>query len=364
MTHRSTTLSISTDALAHNLSVVRQLAPRSKVLAMVKANAYGHGVNHAVVGFADADALGVACMQEAAELRELGWNKSICLIEGVFSAEEWQQAHTTPMDAMCVIHHQAQLDWALDAPFTDKPVWLKVNTGMNRLGMTVDAAEKAYHQLVDAGYKVILTQHFANADVMDHPLNSKQIQVFEALISELKETHPRIAKSLCNSAGIVNFPDHHADWVRPGIMLYAGAPTQDKPAHELDLKPAMTFSAQIIALHNLSIGDYVGYGSLWQATQPSRIAVVSCGYGDGYPRVVSEAYVAINGQRCPIIGRVSMDMLMADVTELSQVMLGDTVQLWGSHITVDEVADSANTISYELFCRLTQRPDRILQDFT
>lgn len=359
MTHRTTTLTISTDALAHNLSVVRSLAPQSKVLAMVKANAYGHGVANAILGFSDADALGVACLQEAIELRERGWQKAICLIEGVFSAEEWQQVHTTSIDAMCVIHHQTQLDWALAAPYTDKPIWLKVNTGMNRLGMSVDAAETAYHQLSQAGYDIVLTQHFANADVSDHPLNHTQRHTFHSLVGQLGATYPQIKTSLCNSAAIVNFPDCHGDWVRPGIMLYGAAPTATHSVTESRLCPAMTFQAQIIAVHILNAGDAVGYGSLWHAEKPSRIAVISCGYGDGYPRVVHDAEVFINGQRCAIVGRVSMDMLMVNVTELDTVAVNDAVELWGAHISVDAVAASAGTIAYELFCRLTPRPDRV-----
>lgn len=355
---RNTTLTVSIDALTHNLSVVKQHAPNSKVLAMVKANAYGHGVENAIQGFANADALGVACMQEALELRKLGWKNAICLIEGVFSATEWQQANTSSVSAMCVIHHDAQVKWALEKPFTNNLIWLKVNTGMNRLGMSVEAAKQAYHLLSNAGYDIVLTQHFANADAIDHPLNQQQIQKFQKLIKKLKETYSNVKTSGGNSAAIVNFPELHGDWVRPGIMLYGATPTVDKTVKEVGLIPAMTFTAQILTVHHLKKGDFVGYGSLWQAEKPSKIAVVSCGYGDGYPRVVENAKVAIKGQQVPIIGRVSMDMLMVDVTALDAVSINDEVELWGNHMPIDKVATCANTISYELFCRLTDRPNR------
>ena len=369
------TITIKPVAITHNLAEVKKRAPTSKVLAMVKANAYGHGVAAVLPALQQAepqaDGIGVATLIEALEARQLGWNKIIGLIEGAFTKDEWQLA--IEHDISCVIHHEPQLTWALEntPPTTSATsvVWLKYNTGMNRLGFNDQTLIPAAKRLHEAGYQLILTTHFANADDRTHPLNAIQIQRFNDMLQTLRETiSSDIKGSLCNSAGIVNFPEHHHDWVRPGIMLYGSTPVIDKSAHDLDLHPAMEFSAQIIALQTVSAGDGIGYGSRWTAMQDTKTALVSIGYGDGYPRVVSaDAYVsvidAINHQSypCAVVGRVAMDMIVIDVSAVPEsVALNSKVILWGDAPHVDEVAVHAETISYELLCRLSARPNRAI----
>ncbi|WP_201525994.1 MULTISPECIES: alanine racemase [Psychrobacter] len=367
---RTATITIHPAAITHNLNQVKQRAPNAKVLAMVKANAYGHGVKAVLPALQQADGLGVATFSEALEARQLGWDKIIGLIEGVFCADEWQQA--IDYDCSCVIHHAPQLQWALDnIPKVDSPtrqVWLKYNTGMNRLGFDDNTIVPVAEQLHAAGYQLILTTHFANANDRDHPLNTVQIQRFSSMLKILQETvYSDIKGSLCNSAGIVNFTDYHYDWVRPGIMLYGSSPVNYKCATDLDLQPAMDFSAQIIALQTLNVGDAIGYGSRWTAPKETRIALISIGYGDGYPRLFNEgAYVCLIDEAseqsfiCPIRGQVAMDMIVIDVSDVpTDIALNSKVILWGTMPHVDEVAAHAGTIGYELLCRLSARPKRI-----
>ena len=370
---RTATVTIDPSAISHNLMRVKSIALKSKVLAMVKANAYGHGIAVTLSALQQADGIGVASFTEAFEARELGWDKSIGLVEGVFSATEWQQA--IDYDCSCVIHHQPQLDWALanipNAQSATRIVWLKYNTGMNRLGFDYKHTIEAAQNLYDAGYQLILTTHFANADDCDHPLNIKQIQRFDEMLKLLKNTiSADIQGSLCNSAGLVNFPEYHYDWVRPGIMLYGSSPVVDKSAAQLDLQPAMELSAQIMAFQTLNAGDAIGYGSRWIADKTSRTALVSIGYGDGYPRVVNDdAYVCIEvddksaakqSYLYPIRGRVAMDMIVIDISNAPEdISLDSKVILWGKTPHVDEVAAQASTIGYELLCRLSARPERL-----
>lgn len=392
---RTANIFINQPALTHNLNRVNSLAPQSKVIAMVKANAYGHGIDMCLPALEQADAIGVATLAEAIEAQQAGWHKTVCLIEGVFSQAEWQTAMVHGLQ--CVIHHQQQVDWALtkvpDKSLETRTVWLKYNTGMNRLGFSTQDIIKVAKQLNQAGYQLILTSHFANADDNTIALNAQQGMTFSRMLKKLKqEVNPNIQGSLCNSAGIINFPEWHYDWVRPGIMLYGSSPVIDKTAQQLNLQSVMCLSAQIMAIHQLQIGEMVGYGSRWIADTPANIAVISIGYGDGYPRVIDDtAWVGVqltNGtiEKAPIIGRVAMDMIMVDLTHLSNYLKNDTVGidspviLWGSpnfnnidkpnnpnnlettntqrtpHI--DEIAKSAATISYELLCRMTNRPNR------
>ncbi len=364
------TITINPNALTHNLRQVKKLAPHAKVLAMVKANAYGHGVAAVLPALQQADGIGVATFAEALEARQLGWDKTIGLIEGAFSAREWQQA--IDQACSCVIHHRPQLEWALEnVPHADSParqVWLKYNTGMNRLGFNDQTIIQAAQQLHDAGYQLILTTHFANADNRTHPLNTMQIQRFSDMLSHLQHhISSTVQGSLCNSAGVVNFAGSHYDWVRPGIMLYGSSPVNDQGATDLNLQPAMDFSAQIMALQTVNAGDGIGYSSRWIATQETKTALVSIGYGDGYPRLIDEdAYVCVidaksnQRYRCPIRGRVAMDMIVIDLSSApTDIAIDSKVVLWGTIPHVDEVAAHAGTISYELLCRLSSRPKRI-----
>lgn len=370
---RTATITIDRQALAHNLQQIKnQLKPKTKLLAMIKSDAYGHGVANVLPALMQADGFGVAFMDEAmtvlATLNKLKTQKPIVILQGVFSESEWQQA--IKHDFGCVIHHQSQVDWALThKPASDsfsRTIWLKHNSGMNRLGFDDEAVIKVAQTLNQAGYQIVLTTHFACADQKDHPLNQEQINRFGDALQKIRQFASQTQASLCNSAGIFNFPECHQDWVRAGIALYGGQSVSHQRAAELKLKPAMIFKAKIMAIHTLSAGECVSYGGLWCADKPHQIGVVSVGYGDGYPRVVEQAKVGIKTQQgqlvtSQVLGRVAMDMLVVDIQGLD-VQIGDEVVLWGEHPSVDDIAACADTIGYELMCRITQRPKRQLID--
>lgn len=354
---REARVSLSNQALRHNLQRVREFAPNSRVLAMVKADAYGHGLAFALNALQDADALGVAFFKEAQDIRALGNTQPIVLIEGIFSLHEWLEAAT--MNAQCVIHQDCQLQWALEHVVPHATIWLKVNTGMNRLGFSPDEALAAAQQLRAVGYDLILTMHFANADEPNHALNQTQMDTFLTIKKQLDP----IKASLCNSAALIQWSQLQFDWVRPGIMMYGSSPFADRSAEQLGLKPVMTLTTQLIAIHELPIGAVVGYGSSFTTTRVTRLGVIAMGYGDGYPRVVSDAQVRIDGKNVPIVGRVSMDMLTVDLTDLATLpTLSTEVVMWGDGLDVDQVAQAAGTISYELFTRLAMRPLRLIVD--
>ena len=389
---RSASITLNSAALTHNLTqVINAIPEKTKVLAMVKADAYGHGVKYCLPSLQKADGLGVACFTEAKQIRDLGWQKVLVLIEGVFSQQEW--AESIEAECQSIIHHQNQVQWALQqVPASDSPcrtIWLKLNTGMNRLGFEPEELVSVAQTLVDAGYNLILTSHFANADRPEHPSNTNQIKMFIESLQDLREkVDPNIKASLCNSAGIINFPECHFDWVRPGIVLYGSTPLDGISAQSLQLKPVMSFSASLMAIHNIAAGAHVGYGSRFVANRPIVKGIVSIGYGDGYPRVVDgSAWVSVQlaanenetdidrsiendsglttlrHYKCPVIGRVAMDMIAIDLTEVPNPTVGCQVTLWGDPDegapSVDDIANSAHTLGYELLCRVTQRPIRI-----
>lgn len=369
---RHTKITLNINHLHHNLTLIRQTAPTAKVMAMVKANAYGHGIAPSVQGLLEADAFGVASFEEGVQvfdtLSQIDCQKlsitPIVLIEGVFSQSEWLEA--LEYNFSCVIHCTEQLNWAVqhvpkNVSFS-RTVWLKYNTGMNRLGFDKASVLSSAKALIEAGYELILTSHFACADDRAHPANATQIAKFTDVLHTLQAQYgDKVKGSLCNSAGIFNFPHAHHDWVRAGIALYGGAVVADKSASELGLCSVMSFESQIFAVHQLHAGEEVGYGGLWRADKPSRIGVLSVGYGDGYPRVVKGASVLIKQgnthHSVPIVGRVAMDMMMIDITDVP-VGVGDEVVLWGDELPASTVASWANTIDYELFCKTTHRPIR------
>lgn len=353
---RQATVYIDSEALRYNLNRVKQLAPKAKIVSMVKANAYGHGVKDCLAALSSSDAFGVACLEEALEVRELGYTQPITLIEGVFSADEMLQVIENEIEV--IVHHQAQLDWLLanKEQYLAKnlKVWVKLNSGMNRLGFKVPEIIQVINDLKQQGFNCVLAMHFANADADHHPLNEQQKNQF----LHVKEACAPIMGSCCNSAAILKWPELNFDFVRPGIMLYGASPFADKSVHELDLKPVMTFTAEIIALNHIEAGESVGYGSTFVADQAMDIAIVSIGYGDGYPRAFpKQNYVSLNGQATRVIGRVAMDMIAIDVTGL-KAPLGTVVELWGKDRLVDDVAEANGTIGYELLCRMSARPVR------
>ena len=352
---RQAKIYIDSEALQYNLNRVKQLAPHSQIVSMVKANAYGHGVQDCLAALNATDAFGVACLEEALEIRRLGYTQPITLIEGVFTEDEMEDVIQQKLE--CVVHRHEQVEWLIQNKEAYNAlglkVWVKLNSGMNRLGFKINEIIAVIHQLKSLNFNCVLTMHFANADV-DHPLNEQQIQQF----LEVKNTCAPILASCCNSAAIYKYPNLHFDYVRPGIMLYGATPFADKDVNELDLKPVMSFEAEIIALNQIQAGESVGYGSTFTATNSMQIAIVSIGYGDGYPRAyVKPNYVAIDKQLTPVIGRVSMDMIAIDTTN-RQVKVGTKVELWGKTRLVDDVANANGTIGYELLCRLSNRPQR------
>ena len=353
---RQATVYIDSAALQYNLNRVKQLAPTAKIVSMVKANAYGHGIKDCLAALSETDAFGVACLSEALEIRELGYQQPITLIEGIFSADEMLTVIENKLEI--VVHQQQQVDWLLAHQENyigqGLKVWVKLNSGMNRLGFKINEIINAIHALKSKGFTCVLAMHFANADAAHHPLNEQQIKQF----LQVKEACAPIMASCCNSAAIFQWPELNFDFVRPGIMLYGASPFADQSVHVLDLKPVMTFTAEIIALNSIQTGESVGYGSTFTAEKNMDLAIVSIGYGDGYPRAFfKQNFVAINGNACRVIGRVAMDMIAIDVTDLN-VKLGTKVELWGKNRLVDDVAEANGTIGYELLCRLTTRPQR------
>lgn len=340
---------ISEAALAHNLAQVRRCAPQAKVIAVVKANAYGHGLLNAARGLKETDAFAVLNISEAVALRDAGYQHPILLLEGVFSAEEMILVDRYHLDT--VVSHQAQLAWVLESsPNIPLRVFLKLDSGMHRLGFQPHEYGYALQQLSGSANvrELILMTHFANADVADGADAAMQV-VAQAMPMSF-------ARSLANSAAIVQQSHTHADWVRPGIMLYGATPVAEKSASSLGLRPVMTLQSGLIAVQEIAAGESVGYGSLFTAEKPTRVGIVACGYADGYPRhAPTGTPVAVAGCLTRTLGRVSMDMLAVDISDIPEAAIGSTVELWGEQIPVDDVAHASGTIGYELLCAVTAR---------
>lgn len=357
---RQTHITIDRKALHSNFNRVRQLAPNAKIVSMVKANAYGHGIAACLPALKDTDSFGVACLDEALEIRKLGYQQPITLIEGVFDPTELDTA--IEYSCECMIHQQQQLEWLLSAKkeYQEKKlkVWVKLNAGMNRLGFQATEIVPIIHQLKSEGFTCILTMHFANADIENHPLNQIQKEIF---LSVKDACHPVLA-SCCNSAAILKWKDLHFDYVRPGIMLYGASPFAGVYVPELNLKPVMTFKANIISINHVKKNECIGYGSTFIAPQDMKVGIVGVGYGDGYPRAyLTQNYVYLSQQLSPLIGRVSMDMMAIDLSN-THSKIGDSVELWGKNRLIDHVAEANGTIGYELLCRLTPRPHRFVNN--
>ncbi len=351
---------IHTDALAHNLARARAAAPDAKVWAVVKANAYGHGIERAYAGLQGADGFALLDLAEAERVRTLGWRGPILLLEGCFEMRDLEAC--SRLNLWHTVHHNAQIDMlSRHKTHTPHQVFLKMNSGMNRLGFKPAAFRSAWMRLsgltqVDG---ITLMTHFADADGARGV--AQQMAVFGAATHELPGD-----RSLSNSAALLRFASEHpevrADWVRPGIMVYGSSP--DFPTHRIEdwrLQPTMTLRAQIIAVQDMQPGDSVGYGSAFTADAAMRIGVVACGYADGYPRVAPTGTpVLVNGERARLVGRVSMDMVTVDLTSLPAAGPGSEVTLWGqgpngSVLAIDEVAQAAGTVGYELMCALAAR---------
>lgn len=347
---RPITATIDLGALAHNLGVARAHAPHAKVFAVIKANAYGHGLLRAAQAMRDADGFAVVEFDAAMRLRDAGYRQRIVLLEGFFDEREVTEGVARKIAS--VVHAQQQFSWITPlAAGARLDVLLKINSGMNRLGFAPDAVQGAYAQLQDsAGVgKVTLMTHFADAD--DERGVAWQMEIFERAAAGIAA--PRC---LANSAATLRYPETHFDWVRPGIMLYGSSPFADRTAAELGLQPVMTLASEIISVCDLKPGDTVGYGGTFRAEKNMRIGVVACGYADGYPRhAPSGTPVKVGDRLTATVGRVSMDMLCADITNLPQAGVGTPVVLWGEGNPIDDVAQAAGTVSYELMCALAAR---------
>ncbi|MCG4452208.1 alanine racemase [Pseudomonas sp. MMS21-TM103] len=343
-------------AIRHNYAVAKRCAPGRQAFAVVKANAYGHGVGEVVTALSDlADGFAVASLEEAVEVRALHSEARILLLEGCFEAAEYQLAAQLGLDLVLQGEQQAAdfLAAKLSRPLN---IWLKLDSGMHRLGFN-ELGLRAWHARLHGAAAVAelnLLSHFACADERGHEMTEQQLEVFlDVLDLDFAQ------RSLANSAAILTIPAAHMDWLRPGIMLYGATPFAELGAAELGLQPAMTLAAQLIACREVAVGESVGYGASWLAQRPSRIGTVSCGYADGYPRhAPSGTPLLVRGQRVALAGRVSMDMLTVDLTDLPAARVGDDVQLWGAQLPVDEVARAAGTIGYELLSKVTQRVPR------
>ena len=340
-------------AMQHNFAVAKSRAPASKVWAVVKANAYGHGLARGMQAFSTADGLALIEPDNAVRLRELGWKKPLLLLEGFFDVADLSACAAHGIQV--AVHCNEQIDMLEKvAPDAQIDVHLKMNTGMNRLGFQPEAFRAAYARLqsIPAVSSITLMTHFANADDAINaglPL-SEQIRRFRYASEGLSGE-----RSLSNSAAVLSHPDLATDWIRPGIMLYGGTPG-GKSAQDFGLRPAMTLSSEIIGIQQITAGEAVGYGSRFIAEAPMTVGVVACGYADGYPRHAPNGTpVMVDGVRTVLAGRVSMDMITVDLSNVPGAHVGSKVELWGNALPIDEVANAAGTLGYELMCALAPR---------
>ena len=349
---RVTRAVINLSALRHNLSIARRHAPGSHILAIIKANAYGHGSVPVAQALDQADAFGVACLDEAITLREAGIAQPIVLLEGVVHAADLNLVRGYQLEL--VVHHPAQIDLLEQVGGSAIPVWLKLDTGMHRLGITAPQVTEVLQRLgrlETVAQPVRLMTHLANADDRQDDTTPRQVERFDSATAELK-----LEASIANSAGILAWPETHRDWVRPGIMLYGVSPLVDSSGVEHELQPVMSLHSELIAVNQRRQGDPIGYGGIYRCPADMPVGVVAIGYGDGYPRhAPGGTPVLVNGMRAPLIGRVSMDMICVDLRDCPEAGIGDPVVLWGAALPVEEIASQAGTIGYELLCQVTQR---------
>lgn len=340
---------IDLSALEHNLRLVRRTTA-ARIMAVIKANAYGHGLLRTASALDAAEGFALLDVHDAVRLREMGFRQNILLLEGYFSADDLSLMATH--DLACVVHSPQQIAMLDAYPRREGlQVWLKVNSGMNRLGFAPQDVPAAMDKLKAhaAVRDVTLMTHFASAD--ETPGVAGQFERFREIAAPY-----RVPRSLANSAALLRYPQTHGDWVRPGIMLYGASPFEETSAQQLGLRPVMTLTSEIIAVRELRAGACIGYGASFCAESAMRIGVVACGYADGYPRhAPTGTPVLVEGQRTRALGRVSMDMLCVDLSALPDAKVGSSVTLWGDGLPVEEVARAAGTISYELLCALTAR---------
>ncbi len=355
---RPTQAVINLQHLKDNYQLAKQHSQQA--YAVIKADAYGHGALATAQALSEVDGFAVACMDEALQLRHQGIKKPILVLEGAFDKDEWLSA--VEHDIEMVLHHQSQFDILISDPcFAQLQLWFKIDTGMNRLGFRLDEANTLLDMCRNAGLRIkVLMSHFACSDDLEKAKTETQFQALDTILQQQKLFWPELILSSNNSAAIIAWPKVRDHISRPGIMLYGSSPLIDSNPCQSILKPVMTLTSKIMASHIVNAGESIGYGDSWIAEQSTRIGIVAIGYGDGYPRSApSGTPVWCNGKRLHTVGRVSMDMLCIDLNDNDDIDVGAEVELWGEHINANEIASLCNTISYELFCQLTQRVKRI-----
>jgi alanine racemase len=374
MKHRPIKATILTQNLSHNLTRVKNISNFLPTWAVVKANAYGHGLEPALRAFQKSEGIALLDLDDATLARNLGWTGKILLLEGVFSEMDLHLA--TDLSCDIVIHHEEQVTWLIhflekkspsdfDQLIKNCTLWLKLNSGMNRLGFKSAQYGVSYEILRNIGFQVNHMTHFANADEpLTQPTVESQWEIFTKATQFMEGD-----LSASNSAAIINYPNTHADVTRPGIMLYGASPSgRYEDIKHLDLKAGMNLRTQIIAIQDLQSGDSVGYGSQYRAQKNTKVAVIACGYADGYPRHapngtpvwVGKSENINDGQIAPIIGRVSMDMITIDISNIPYANVGTPIELWGENLPIDDVAFHSKTVGYELMCALAPRVERIV----
>lgn len=356
---RATSATIHTDALRHNLQLIRRQAPGSRVMAVVKADGYGHGLERVARALQGADAFGVAALSDAERLRAAGLSQRIVLLSGPDEPDDLGLLRRLQVDA--VIHHPSQLQLlAADSGSSPLRLWLKLDTGMHRLGFAAEDAAEVHARLralPNVDPDIVLMSHFARSDEFDCPATPEQIRRFDAAVAGLPGEH-----SLSNSAGVLGWPQAHRHWVRPGGALYGLSAVEGRTGPDLGLEPAMTLSTRLISVKRIEAGAAVGYGGSFVAERPMRIGIAAIGYGDGYPRHAgSGTPVLVGGVATRSLGRVSMDLMAVDLETLPEADVGAPVVAWGRGLPVERVADAAGTLGYELACGITRRV-RFIED--
>jgi len=343
---RRARVTLNSNALSHNLNRVREFSPDSQVMAVIKANAYGHGMLVAAKQLDAADMFAVAMPEEAFVLRASGCTKPVLVLHGFSNIDELEKLSTLKIST--VVHQSQQIDQLLQSKLsTPVDAWLKVDTGMHRLGVCVDDVDAYFSQLRNSANveNIYVMSHFSNADEVDNSLNNRQLNSFIKVTNDIGAR-----RSLANSAAIMRLPQSHFEVVRPGIMLYGSSPFSDISAADLGLRAAMQFESELIDIKPVKAGESIGYGSTYIVEKDLIMGVVAAGYGDGYPRHAKNGTpVWLNQQCCGLLGRVSMDSICIDLSGVG-ASIGDRVVLWGNELSVDEVAAASDSIAYELLC--------------
>lgn len=348
---------IDLSALQHNLKLTRAKVGSRAIIAMIKADAYGHGLVRVAKALHEADAFGVAAIEEAMILREAQITQPIIVMSRFYHADQLPLCAQHHLSV--VVHQPYQIEILERCPLPESiSIWLKLETGMHRLGLLPEEFRDAWQRCQRLPWvqkPIGLMTHLACADDPKHPLNQEQYRLFQQLTADFPGP-----KSVANSAAILSHPEMSDDWVRPGLMLYGASPFPDKTADDFGLRPVMTLTSYLSAVGKIQRGDSVGYGATWKCPEDMRLGIVAMGYGDGYPRHAGNGTpVWVNGSLCPLVGRVSMDMIALDLRSAPQAKVGDLVILWGKGLPVEQIAASAETIPYELFCHVTQRVEFI-----